>query len=153
MNRVLRCFIRPVRRAGPVLVNYNHYGHLPSRGAITGRSVSIPGAILVKLNAPNQLLARPHNRPWWRVMKHCVPVTITGICVCKRRGELLSETGGAPPYLSLSLSLFPLHVRLGRKIRCGETQFTYSVKAIVIMLLTTARGTTPRRIGAFQRGE
>lgn len=40
---------------GPVLVNYNHYGHLPSRGAITAE-VSIPGAILVKLNAPNQLL-------------------------------------------------------------------------------------------------
>jgi len=62
------------------------------------------------------------------------------------RGEL-SETGGAAPYF------FPLRTRLPGRYGHGEPQFTYSVKAIVIMLLTIARGTTSRRIGTFQRGE
>lgn len=88
-------------------------------------------------------------------MKHCVPVTITVICVCKTRREL-SETGGAfvapraPLYLvSLPVTCASSQCRRGYDAR-GETQFTYSVKAIVIMLLTTARGTTSRRADAFR---
>lgn len=86
MNRVLRCFIRSVRRSR--FSKLQPLRALAFASADQRRGVH-PGAILVKLNAPNQLLARPHNRPWWRVMKHCVPVTITGICVCKRAGNYL----------------------------------------------------------------
>lgn len=144
MNRVLRCFIRSVRRSR--FSKLQPLRALAFAGADQHRSVH-PGAILVKLNAPNQLLARPHNRPWWRVMKHCVPVTITGICVCKRAGNYLRRVARPDGPILLPVT------RLPGRYDHGETQFTYSVKAIVIMLLATARGTTLRRIGTFQRGE
>lgn len=146
MNRVLRCFIRPVRRSR--FSKLQPLRALAFAGADQRRGVH-PGAILVKLNAPNQLLARPHNRPWWRVMKHCVPVTITGICVCKRAGNYLRRV--ARPHGPI---LLPVTYASARKIRLyGEMQFTYSVKAIVIMLLATIRGMTSRRIGTSQHSK
>lgn len=81
-------------------------------------------------------------------MKHCVPVTITGICVCKRAGNYLRR---------VVARLIPLsrYVRVWSEKRMRET------RRDAIYLLgkgdsnnvarTTARGTTPRRIGAFQR--
>lgn len=79
---------------------------------------------------------------------------------CHRNGHLrlqtrgeLSRDGWRRADHRPSLSLFPLRARPAGRYDVGETQFTYSVKAIVIMLLTTARGATPRRIGARRRVE